>query len=329
MSDEPVSAELLATGSLPGLGAAEGKRDERLARGGAVWLTGRTGEGVTAGRVSNTPGTVFADRSAWPVIEAPFCSPLPDGGLAVSDIGSVRVHEPDGGVRWSYRHPEWDTEGGAGGSCIDAPSGDLLYAAVPGERGDACVAFDLRTGEPTARVTLPSEDGSHTFQHDPASGDEVLLNVAQGQDPAYALKVAFWRGDLRHRTVGSIDEPFAGLNLVPDGFLTTATNGDHLRHYRPQDEQPDVFPADSVLPDGLVFDLPGFLDPARVITAGVEYIGADAPRHFVIDAPLTAPHIGTVTEVRYPFPVRLPPLALGDGTWLTTDGDAVHRWRIG
>lgn len=328
MRHEPAVAELLATASLPGLGAAEGKRDERLARDGAVWLTGRIGDRITAGRVSTTSGTVFADQAVWQSGGGLFCSPLPGGALAVSDVDSVRVHEPDGSVRWTCRHPEWDVDSGASGSCAGDPSGHLLYAVTPGEREDLCVALDLATGELVTRVVLPSMEGTYTFQHDPADGDEVLLNVAQGQDSAYALKVAFWRGELRHRTVGGIDEPFAGLNVLPDDLLTTATNGDYLRHYRPRDERPDVFPAEAVLPDSLVFDLPGLLDPARVITAGVEYLGGDASRHFVLDAPLTTPYPGTATELRYPFPGRLPPLALSDGTWLTTDGDTIHRWRV-
>ena len=55
---------------------------------------------------------------------------------------------------------------------------------------------------------------------------------------------------------------------------------------------------------------------------------AAPPDGFPAEAVLP-PYPGTVSEVRYPFLVRLPPLALGDGTWLTTEGDTVHRWQIG
>ncbi|MCD7443451.1 hypothetical protein K4B79_35215 [Streptomyces lincolnensis] len=46
-------------------------------------------------------------------------------------------------------------------------------------------------------------------------------------------------------------------------------------------------------------------------------------RHLLLDSRTLRP----VAEVRYPGTSCLDPIALGDGTWLTTDGDLVRRWR--
>ncbi|MEU0402990.1 hypothetical protein ABZ318_22660 [Streptomyces sp. NPDC006197] len=86
--------------------------------------------------------------------------------------------------------------------------------------------------------------------------------------------------------------------------------------------------ADDVLPDGLVFTgRPGFLDEARVLAPVGEGPWEEECRHFLLDAVDLRPR----AEVAYPPGVEVASrvLPLGDGTWLTFDGDTVRRWRTG
>lgn len=71
---------------------------------------------------------------------------------------------------------------------------------------------------------------------------------------------------------------------------------------------------------------PGFLDGARVLAAVGEDPWEEECRHVLLGADDLSPR----AEVTYPpgAEVSTRALPLGDGTWLTFDGDTVHRWRV-
>jgi hypothetical protein len=195
-----------------------------------------------------------------------------------------------------------------------------------GPGGDVCVALDLTTGKPVAQETLPSLDGIYKFLHCLAAQEETFLNAAQGQDPAYSLLVCVDGDALRYRVVGTIDEPFTGNSIAPGEFLTMAIDGEYLRRYRPGNPEPLTVQARAVCPDGMVFAVtPGFLDRARILVAAAPDPWGDAFRHFILDAATLHP----AAELHYPYPTNQSPLAIGDGTWLTIQGDTVRRWRAG
>ena len=302
-------------------------------RGGVNWLVARSGGEIRLGRISDDPSVVFAwcdsRRVAAPAGERFYCSPVPGGALAVSGTDSVTLYEDDGRVRWTYPHPAWESSYGASGACAADASGSLLLAVTPPDArpgGDVCVALDLTTGEPVAQNTVPSFYGSYEFLHCLAAQEETFLNAAQGQDPAYSLLVCVDGGALRYRVVGTIDEPFTGNSIAPGEFLTMAIDGEYLRRHRPGSPEPLTVQARAVCPDDLVFAVnPGFLDRAGILLAAAPDPWGDASRHFILDAATLHP----AAELHYPYPTNQSPLAMGDGTWLTIQGDTVRRWRAG
>ncbi|MFF1343746.1 hypothetical protein ACFVYT_38930 [Streptomyces sp. NPDC058290] len=80
------------------------------------------------------------------------------------------------------------------------------------------------------------------------------------------------------------------------------------------DPENDEFFSAEVLDGRLV------LVPGRVHPAG----GAPQTRHWLLDADTLRP----LGRLGYPAPVGEDVTSLGDGTWLTHDGDRVHRWSV-
>ncbi|WP_225800798.1 hypothetical protein [Streptomyces sp. NK15101] len=159
-----------------------------------------------------------------------------------------------------------------------------------------------------------------------ATGDLPGLGSAQGQEEAYSLLVSFEGKELSIAQVGGYDEPFTGSSDRSGAFLTVAVAGEQLTRYDGPARPRTVVEADDVLPDGLVFmGRPGFLDEARVLAPVGEDPWEEGCRHFLLDAVDLRPR----AEVTYPPGVDVVSrvLPLGDGTWLTFDGDAVRRRR--
>ncbi|MFE5545991.1 hypothetical protein ACFQ71_19495 [Streptomyces sp. NPDC056534] len=121
MNRPRVPARLLAREPLPGVAEALGSMDGFLLRDGAHWFGTRHDGVITVGRVSADPSQVLARRARWsdPAADGAdtYCSPLPNGALAVSGREAVTVHEPDGTVRWVHRHRDWSHAPGASGAC--------------------------------------------------------------------------------------------------------------------------------------------------------------------------------------------------------------------
>ncbi|MDV5149478.1 hypothetical protein R1T08_36505 [Streptomyces sp. SBC-4] len=111
MNHPRVPARLLARESLPGITEALGNLDGWLLRDSAHWLITRHEGVITVGRVAADPSEVLADRATWTVPAADgsgtYCSPLPDGALAIGSRQAVTVYEADGTVRWEHHHETW------------------------------------------------------------------------------------------------------------------------------------------------------------------------------------------------------------------------------
>ncbi|MFC0007793.1 hypothetical protein [Micromonospora siamensis] len=166
--------------------------------------------------------------------------------------------------------------------------------------------------------------GSHHVPH-PDPG-QLGLSVGEGQD---GVPLLWGRWDGNRLTVTRVGEDDRGLvDVSPDGtrLLTTA-------HWGQQ-------PAIHRLPDGAVIrevtidprpDAPtedqegvswgyrcGFVDDHTIIASTIERGGLT--RHWLIDAT----EGNCLGQVEYPQRVSEDPVALGDGTWLTSGGHPFH-----
>ncbi|MFF5790350.1 hypothetical protein ACFY8P_35930 [Streptomyces sp. NPDC012693] len=333
MNHPRVPARLLASESLPGVTEALGNLDGWLLRDGAHWLVTRHDGVITVGRVAADPSQVLAHRATWndPARDGSdtYCSPLPDGALAVSGRESVTVYGADGTVRWEHRHETWPDSPEASGACAPDPSGRALLATMAGPlgpdrsyAGDLCRALDLATGEVLAEHVLPSFSASYSFQQFPDARPEVLLTASMGQDGTLCLLVGHTAAGLGVRAAGTAEEPYVGVGA--DGVVIGQdVGGGYL--CRTQDGADDVIvEAGDVLPDDRVFVgyTPGFVDDERILVVTAEEQWAEEGTHLLLDAHTLRP----LAEIDYPEAPGVVAVPLGDGTWLTRDEETVRRW---
>ncbi|MEU2875130.1 hypothetical protein [Streptomyces sp. NPDC007070] len=324
---------LLAEEEFPGLAArASDHLDTFLVRDRACWLVAEPGGGVVAGRVAASGSRIFAERrllsSAGFGESAGFVSPLSDGGLAVAANGRVTVYDADARVRWTHEFEPWPNPGVGGPACVTDAGGRRLLVTTAGPDtadrpypGDRCVVLELGDGRIVTHATLPSAGAAYILQQSFTDPAQIFLDALQG-DTFYALVLTSVDDTLRVEPVGE-DETFAGVSLG-GAFLKLDVGGEWMsRCAVGQDEI--LVEAEDVLPEGLRFvgHRPGFLDPDRVVVAVAEEEDSDGNRHLILDGRTLQP----VTELDYPGVACSDPLALGDGTWLTTHGDLVRRWR--
>ncbi|MEU2929979.1 hypothetical protein ABZ636_33760 [Streptomyces sp. NPDC007251] len=330
-----ITAELLAQEELPGLESrSRNHLDTFLVRDRACWLVSEREGSVVVGRVASDPDRVLAERRSWPVPRPGqnqgFVSPLPDAGLATVDRGLVTVYGQDGSPRWTYEFQPWPDEDTAGGACVPVGTAGRLLVTTTGSIGDdgllgadVCVCLDLADGRPVAEAELPSATAGYVFQQSLTDPAQIFLDALMG-DTCFSLELSLEDDAVHVRPVGDDDEPFAGVSLrgavlkldVGGQWLTRCVTG-----------QEDTFvEAEDVLPQGLRFvgHRPGLLDEGRVLAAAAAEQGSDANRHLILDGHTLQP----VAEVDYPGTTCYDPLALGDGTWLTTEEDVVRRWRV-
>ncbi|WP_329625340.1 hypothetical protein OG357_37395 [Streptomyces sp. NBC_01255] len=333
MNHPRVPARLLAREFLPGVSEALGNMDGWLLRDGAHWLVTRHDGVITAGRVATDSSRVLADRATWsdpvPGGSGTYCSPLPDGALAVSGREAVTVHEADGTVRWEHRHGSWLHSPAASGACTPDPSGRALLTAMAGPHGpggsyagDICRALDLATGEVLAEHVLPSFSATYAFQQFPDARSEVLLTASMGQDGTLCLLVARTAAGLDIRAAGTAEEPYVGLG---GGGVVVGQDvgGGYL--CRTQGGADDVIvEAGEVLPEGWVFVgyTPGFADDRQILVVAAEEQWAEEGTHLLLDARTLRP----LAAVAYPRTPGVAAIPLGDGTWLTHDEETVQRW---
>ncbi|MEU0405853.1 hypothetical protein ABZ318_37770 [Streptomyces sp. NPDC006197] len=333
MNRPRVPARLLASESLPGVTEALGNLDGWLLRDGAHRLVTRHEGVITVSRVAADPSRVLADRATWTDPAAgssgTYCSPLPDGALAVSGREAVTVHEADGTVRWEHRHRDWQHSLDASGACTPDPAGRVLLATMAGPlgpgrsyAGDICRALDLTTGEVLAEHVLPSFSATYAFQQFPDACPEVLLTASMGQDGTLCLLVTYTAAGLDVRAAGTAEEPYVGLG--GDGALVSQdVGGGYL--CRTQDGAADVIiEASEILPEDWVFVgyTPGFVDDKRILVVAAEEQWAEEGIHLLLDAHTLRP----LAELDYPQTPGVAAVPLGDGTWLTHDGGTVRRW---
>ena len=328
-----IAAELLAEEELPGYGNRSSWYDAFLVRDRSCWLVSEDVSGTVAGRVSDDPSRILAERRRGPAAPAGevrgFVSPLKDGGLAVVGDGLVTVYDEGAGARWTYAFEPWSDRGNASASCVDDASGRHLLVTTPGPDagdgaypGDLCVALDLADGRRVTHAVLPSATAAYTFQQSLTDPAQLLLNALQG-DSFYGLEVALRGESLHVAEFGLENDPFAGLSL--NGAVIKADVGGGWLSRWEEGQEGVVVEAEDVLPDGLCFAgyHAGFLDKDRVLAAFAEEPESMDTRHLILDGRTLRP----LAELTYPGTVCADPLALGDGTWLTVEGDAVRRWR--
>ncbi|MEU7390054.1 hypothetical protein [Streptomyces tanashiensis] len=328
-----VRARLLARESLPGVAEALGNLDGWLLRDGAHWLVTRHEGRITTSRIGTDHSQVVAAQAAWndptPSGSDTYCSPLSDGALAVSGREAVIVQERDGTLRWEHSHRDWRHAPGAGGACTPDPAGRVLLATMAGplgddgvSRGDICRALDLTTGEVLAEHVLPSLSAMYAFQQFPDARPEVLLTASMGQEGTHCLLVTHTAAGLDVRAAGTAEEPYVGLGT--DGVVVSQdVGGGYL--CRTQDGLDDVIvEAGEILPEGwvLVGYSPGFLDETRLLVVAAEEQWAEEGTHLLLDAHTLRP----LAELDYLHPPGVSAVPLGDGTWLTHDGETVLRW---
>ncbi|MFF5920943.1 hypothetical protein ACFY8C_21765 [Streptomyces flavochromogenes] len=333
MNHPRVPVRPLAHESLPGITEGLGNMDGLLLRDRAHWLVTRHEGTITVGRVDTDPSRVLAGRATWrnpaPDASGTYCSPLPGGALAVSGRQAVTVYEADGTVRWEHRHEEWRHSPGASGACAPDPAGRVLLAAMAGPHGpggsyagDVCRALDLTTGEVLAEHVLASFSATYAFEHFPDARPDVLLTASMGQDGTHCLLVARTAAGLDVRAAGTAEEPYVGLGA--DGVLISQdVGGGYL--CRTQDGADDVIvEAGEVLSEGegFVGYTPGFVDDERILVVSAEEQWAEEGTHLLLDARTLRP----LAELAYPRPQGVTAVPLGDGTWLTRDGESVRRW---
>ncbi|MGA5068216.1 hypothetical protein ACPB9E_31315 [Streptomyces exfoliatus] len=333
MNHPRVRARLLAHESLPGIAEALGNLDGLLLREGAHWLVTRHEGRITTSRISTDRSQVVAARATWidpaPRGSGAYCSPLPDGALALSSREAVTVQEADGTVRWGHRHGVWRHSPEASGACTPDPAGRVLLATMAGplgadglSQGDICRALDLTTGEVLAEHVLPSFSAMYAFQQFPNARPEVLLTASMGQDGTRCLLVTYTAAGLDVRAAGTAEEPYVGLGA--DGVLISQdVGGGYL--CRTQDGADDVIiEAGEVLPRDRVFVgyTPGFVDNQRILVVSAEEPWAEQGTHLLLDAHT----LKALAELDYSQTPGAAAVPLGDGTWLTHGEETVRRW---
>ncbi|MFI2375390.1 hypothetical protein ACH5AO_10000 [Streptomyces sp. NPDC018964] len=322
--------ELLAEEELPGFGGRSTRRDAFLVRDAACWLLARNGDETVVGPVAADRTRVFAEQRRWPCPDPGFTSPLPDGGLAVVGNGLLTVYGADTRRRWTVEFEPWHDEGNAGPACVADASGSRLLVTLPGPdagngtyAGDLCVALDMTDGRHIARTVLPSATAGYVFQQSLTDPAEIFLDALQG-DTFHSLRVDLTDDTLQTQSVGADNEPFAGVSLN-GAVLKLDVGGEWLSRCEAGQED-IVAEAEDVLPEGLRFVgyRPGFLDDGRIVAAVAEDQDSADNRHLLLDGRTLQP----VAELDYPGITCPDPLALGDGTWLTAQGDTLRRWRL-
>lgn len=326
-------ARLLARESLPGITEALGNMDGWLQRDGAHWFVTRHEGTITTSRISTDHSQVVAARATWtdPATDGSdtYCSPLPDGALATSTREAVTVQEPDGTVRWEHRHRDWQHSPEASGACTPDPAGRVLLATMAGplgadglSKGDICRALDLATGEVLAEHVLPSFSATYAFQQFPDARPEILLTASMGQDGTHCLLITYTTDGLDVRAAGTAEEPYVGLGT--DGVLVSQDVGGGYLCRTQEGVDNVIIEAGEVLPEEWVFVgyTPGFVDEKRILVAAAEEQWAEEGTHLLLDAHTLRP----LAEVDYPQSPGVSAVPIGDGTWLTADGETVLRW---
>ncbi|GEM_PF-6264414 len=276
-------------------------------------------------------------------------SVTPDLSTAVFSIArsqtAVQAIDPAGGVRWEWRHEYSE------GSSLLTADGRQVWAVVAArdrrsrDWTSEWVVLDAADGRLLDRAPLPWRADEDDLVAHP---DGRHVGLCRVQEDRCAV---FWGrydadGGLQVWEFSSADEIIIGID--PTGRLAVLTGVDgqfiRLRAFPHGAVGSGVSAAEAG--QHRWYQYAGFVDPTTLIassSATVDMTGTDAS-HWLIAAPVPemgeyAPHIapdiarGTLRgTVSYPPPIAGYPMAhlwpLGDGTWLTADGNALYRWSL-
>jgi hypothetical protein len=287
--------------------------------------------------------------------------PAPGGGFVVAGACSVRAVAGDGTVLWEFGHDTW--HGGhrpprAPGAPVVSPCGRHVAAAVP----------TLLAPEEVARRAGPVHDGPprRGYGHDRLLLLDAVTGDVRAEQPVAAVSGALsleWREDGRllgasfwtawHGWASYWAEPSEdGLRMVgggPDrhqlaGFVPRSSRLVTIRraeHMSLDDDRYELALHDTADPHPTaVLDLNELSWDAGNDDFGHAYpldethllVTSDwVPRHGPLEQAhwlLTSDSLRPLGRLRYPRPVTEAVTAFGDGTWLTRDGDLLHRWRL-
>ncbi|GAA4929562.1 hypothetical protein ACFPM3_24720 [Streptomyces coeruleoprunus] len=284
----------------------------------------------------------------------------PDGGFVVAEASRVRAVAADGTLRWELPHDTW--HGGhrpprAPGAPAVSPCGRLVAAAVPtllpeedtdravlvydetprrGYAQDRLLLLDAATGDVRAQRPVAAvsgaivldwrEDGAvlgasfwtawyswASYWLDPADEGLRALGGTGFHDVAGFVPGSTRLVTMRRAQYMSLDDDRYELALhdVLDAARTVTLDLNELSWDEENDDFEDAY----------------VLDATHVLVTAdwVPRQGALEPTHWLFDAGTLRP----LGRLRYPRPVSQEVTALGDGTWLTRDGDVLHHWGLG
>ncbi|MFG2819650.1 PQQ-binding-like beta-propeller repeat protein [Kitasatospora sp. NPDC048365] len=331
-------ARRTAGATVPGTEDALGWPDGWQPGAEAAWIVTRDGERIVAHRVLARADGVCEGGVVFPApfAEHGYAGPNADATvLFVSGEEALAAVDTTGRRLWTVEHEAWSSGGSGDGACAASPDGRYVLATVPGPvnrdgsyDGDLCIAVDAASGEVLDRVALTAASATYAFDGRPTAAGALLLSAGQGQEDALSYTVTCTGGKLDVTPATRPDELLAGTNAAGDRLITVERAGTRLQlHALTGDGTWQVTASIAIadIPgagDDRFVNRPGFLSDTAVIAAVAEHDFAETSRHFLLDARTLALR----TELAYPVGPGPDPLALGDGTWLTTGGDRVARW---
>lgn len=325
-------------------------------------------EAIAGGRlVVRTPGLVevhdredfLAGRTADPraalrTREPERAVPLPDGGFVVAGVSSVRALGADGEPRWELAHDRWHGADRAHSVPAVSPDGRLVSVVVPTlepEKEKAALVYDLEPGRNYTWDELLLLDAASGAVLDRRQIRSLASAAVASWGPdGDAVVVSCWTAWQSWSTWWA--EPHAdGLRMAggtwmhaPAGFLPGGRmlTQRYAEYLFPDDDRDELAVYDlrsgeqtaltdlrelAVDPENDEFHSAEVLDGRHVVVPGRVHPaqGVAELRHWLLDAATLRP----LGRLNYPVPVGEDVTALGDGTWLTRDGDRLHRWGLG
>ncbi|MEU7019523.1 hypothetical protein ABZ990_02535 [Streptomyces sp. NPDC046203] len=217
-------------------------------------------------------------------------------------------------------------------------------APTPGE--EEWLVLDAADGTVLARVeTGTAAAGSSHVPHPDSA--RMGLTIGEGQDGS-PLRWGHYDG--RTLTVDSLgdddlvllavspggdrlltvthDQETLAVHRLADGAVAAALDASGIPSRGPEDVPEREDSEEDEEPNEAYFDYAGgFVDEDTVIAGTVESDEEhDNLRHWLVGADRMA----YAEVVDYPFPIEVPPTALGDGTWYTTSSadNALHLWSL-
>ncbi|WP_405942973.1 hypothetical protein [Streptomyces sp. NBC_00207] len=279
--------------------------------------------------------------------------PTPDGGFVVAGVASVRALGPDGGPRWELPHAPSHGTARAHSTPAVSPDGRLVSVVVPTLEPDkekAALVYDLEpdrnytwddlllldtaTGKVLGRRQIRSLASAAVQSWRPDGGILVVSCWTAWQ--SWSTWWAEPRADDLRILGGTWMRALAGF--LPGSRILTQRYAEHLF---PDDDRDELAAYDlgtgeqvalldlselAVDPENDEFSSAEVLNGRHVLVPGRVHPAGGAPqtRHWLLDADTLRP----LGRLDYPAPVGEDVTVLGDGTWLTHDGERLHRWSL-